>query len=127
MCRRRSIAACRWSGLSSKPFTARSPALSRDCAKPRPSKIDRGKDCPQKPPPGSTGIHVNAQGRSGPVLQGARGKLKSAPISLPRKHRAANHFGECVMTKSKILLAGLLALVLAPVAAFAQALPDLGG
>ncbi|MDF2389311.1 transporter substrate-binding domain-containing protein [Nostoc ellipsosporum NOK] len=31
------------------------------------------------------------------------------------------------MTKSKLLLAGLLALVLAPVAAFAQALPDLGG
>src|SRR5438045_915099 len=30
------------------------------------------------------------------------------------------------MTKSKLLLAGLLALVLAPVAAFAQALPDLG-
>ncbi|TGW05449.1 basic amino acid ABC transporter substrate-binding protein, partial [Mesorhizobium sp. M2D.F.Ca.ET.145.01.1.1] len=27
------------------------------------------------------------------------------------------------MTKSKLLLAGLLALVLAPVAAFAQALP----
>ena len=31
------------------------------------------------------------------------------------------------MTKSKLLLAGLLALMLAPVAAFAQALPDLGG
>ncbi|TIP92728.1 MAG: basic amino acid ABC transporter substrate-binding protein, partial [Mesorhizobium sp.] len=31
------------------------------------------------------------------------------------------------MTKSKLLLAGLLALILAPVAALAQALPDLGG
>lgn len=33
----------------------------------------------------------------------------------------------CVMTKSKLLLAGLLALILAPVVALAQALPDLGG
>ncbi|RUU25864.1 transporter substrate-binding domain-containing protein [Mesorhizobium sp. M6A.T.Ce.TU.016.01.1.1] len=31
------------------------------------------------------------------------------------------------MTKSKLLLAGLLALILAPVVALAQALPDLGG
>ena len=31
------------------------------------------------------------------------------------------------MIKSKLLLAGLLALILAPVAALAQALPDLGG
>src|SRR5438445_2762092 len=56
-----------------------------------------------------------------------KAKVGAGFSSKPGQFPGTFNFRECVMTKSKLLLAGLLALVLAPVAAFAQALPDLGG
>lgn len=46
---------------------------------------------------------------------------------MPRPIEAVQFLGSIVMINSKLLLAGLLACLLVPVAALAQALPDLGG
>ncbi|ESW77656.1 amino acid ABC transporter [Mesorhizobium sp. LSJC280B00] len=46
---------------------------------------------------------------------------------MPRSIEAVQFLGSIVMINSKLLLAGLLACLLVPVAALAQALPDLGG